>query len=225
MQSISYRCRVFITDVRASDLHPRILASDEPQKKTRGTSPASLSAPQRILRFLAIVICVRGPSPCLGWGGGRRGFQHGIILERRAVGNRRNIALLVSAAVIATRASAAAGPMAVTVAGVVAIGRIADPFAPVSAAATRTAPGAAIEQAPDPPQGMEAEVALAAAFIAALAAAWATTAASASAASVAVVGVDALTDRTTNRPASRTAVAVARTATLATAASSAISLA
>ena len=69
---------------------------------------------------------------------------------------------LAHAAAIATCAAAATGPLAVAVARFAASGRIADRFTPVGIAATRSAPGAGIEQSPDPSQGMEAEVALAA---------------------------------------------------------------
>ena len=111
------------------------------------------------------------PSRCLGRRG-RRGFHQRIVLAASRPRGSATFAAFLYAAVIATCAPAATGPLAGTVARFAASGRIADRFTPVGVAAARAAPGAGIEQASDPPQGMEAEVALAAtaAVIAALAA-------------------------------------------------------
>jgi hypothetical protein len=102
--------------------------------------------------------------------------------------------------------------MAVTIARFAGIGRIADAFTPVGIAATRATPCTGIKQPANPPQGMEAEIALAAAtaFIAALAA---------TAALAAVIAIDAFAIGTTNRPVRRTAVALTLTAALAAATS------
>lgn len=93
------------------------------------------------------------------------------------------------------------------VARVVASGRIADRLAPVSFAAARTAPCAAIEQPPDPAEGMEAEVAMAAeGIVAALVATAAATATAARAAPLAAISTTAAAGGPAGRPASRFAV-------------------
>jgi len=117
------------------------------------------------------------------------------------------------------------------VARFVATGLVADRFA----ATTIAAPVLGIEQTPEPPQGMEAEVALAttATFIAAPAATAAPAAPAASAApatraatstSAAVIGADPFAEGATDRPASRAAIALARTAAFAAAPSAATSM-
>ena len=60
-----------------------------------------------------------------------------IVLERTAIRDRRQVVAFLDATVIATRASATvSGPMAGTIAWFAAVGRIADHFTPVGAAAT-----------------------------------------------------------------------------------------
>jgi hypothetical protein len=104
--------------------------------------------------------------------------------------------------------------LAVAIARIVASRRIADRLAPVGVAAAWGAPGAGIEQAPNPAEGVNAEVALAT-----TAATLAATLAIAARAAI-VIAVDPLADRAARRAARRT-VAVARAAALIAAAASA----
>jgi len=101
---------------------------------------------------------------------------------------------------IATRATTPAGPAAGTIARLTTIGRIAGHFTSVETAAIWATPGARVEKSPNPPQGMEAEVPLAAtaAVIAALAA---TGTGAGIAALVSIIAIDAFAIGATNRAA------------------------
>jgi hypothetical protein len=189
------------------------IRADPKREKTRGISSASLSTPRAFCIWrLAIVVAVIGwPSRVLHGGRsgdwGRRGRHDRLAFHAFAI---HVLALHdLAATMIATRASAAVKMGA-------ALGEILVLAAATSAAA-RPAPGADREEPPDRPQGMEAEVPLAAIIALAASAASAAGAGGAGAARVAsaVIGIDALAVGAARRPA----VTFAGAAGVATAAS------